>query len=766
VEVGPTAAAGRLGRADFGGGRSVGFSLAGAGAVPAQPRGGVAAFRSALPGVDLELEATGAGLKETIVLTRPNGPATFRFPLALEGLVASVAPGGSVELRDAASGAGVGRIPRGWMEDSALGPGVGVVSHAVTYELAGAGAGLALVVRLDRAWLDAPERVYPVRVDPTIQGWSTGTVDTYVAAGASSGVNFSTSDQLRAGYGRDANGFSVASAYLRFPTVGLSLNNPAYRILDTELHLRTLFSGPWDTLGSCEPRGLGLYPVTAAWDGPTMTANDAAPYDPARRDWQAFAQTGDATSPCPGGFAIYGEAWGSGTTLTELVRSWAGNEGANHGMALRVDPGSETDPYAFKIFKSAEAASEGPLLRVKFSRYGATYAPGDWATNPGPSDAGTIPVTVTNTGASTWGRYSGSGPADGLVRLAYHVLNPDGTTREFEGQRSELPGDVGPGQSVTVMAQVGAGLPFGQWSYIEFDLVAENVTWFSAEGIATATVAALSVGPLPRLTSATPSYDLAPVGTLAPTLSVTATTSNPVPLWYHFETCPASLAGCTYSGWISSPSWAVPPGANVDWGSPWYWTAYVSDGFNVTWMGSSPRFLTVVPQDAQSVHFGADPTSPARGGVGPATGNLTFAHNDLAMGGAGPAVVVARTYNSLDPRTGFFGPGWSMPYEMSATTEAGGNVSVRYPDGRTERYGRNPAGAPAPFGAPRASTNRLVAGAGGTLSLVRRDGSRYDFDAAGRLLSMVDEAGRTTTLAYNGAGQLATVTGVAGRAIT
>ena len=106
--------------------------------------------------------------------------------LALEGVTPRLADDGSVELVDA--GAVVGRIPAGFMEDSARDPhsGDGARSEDVTYELIQQGTGWALRVTADRAWLDDDARVYPVVVDPTAV-WNYGVSwDTYVETGYSS----------------------------------------------------------------------------------------------------------------------------------------------------------------------------------------------------------------------------------------------------------------------------------------------------------------------------------------------------------------------------------------------------------------------------------------------------------------------------------------------------------------------------------------------------------------------------------------------------
>jgi O-Antigen ligase len=92
-----------------------------------------------------------------------------------------------------------------------------------------------------------------------------------------------------------------------------------------------------------------------------------------------------------------------------------------------------------------------------------------------------VAVTVQNTGALMWphtGRNS--------VQLAYHWESKDarGTHLDFEGRRSPLPGDVAPDAMARVIAIVQAPDEPGRYR-LRWDLVRENVIWFSAGGTVT-----------------------------------------------------------------------------------------------------------------------------------------------------------------------------------------------------------------------------------------------------------------------------------------
>lgn len=164
VELASDASADELVSVDTGEG-SVAYGLEGADDVEAHVDGATAVYEDVLPGVDLELESVGSGLKETVVLESPSASSVLRFPLALQDVTASLDAAGGVVF-ESGDGEEVAVIPPGFMVDSAVGGGVR--SDAVTYDIEGDGDDAVLVVTADRGWLDAPERVWPVRVDPTI----------------------------------------------------------------------------------------------------------------------------------------------------------------------------------------------------------------------------------------------------------------------------------------------------------------------------------------------------------------------------------------------------------------------------------------------------------------------------------------------------------------------------------------------------------------------------------------------------------------------
>ncbi|PZR53735.1 type IV secretion protein Rhs [Xylanimonas oleitrophica] len=205
-------------------------------------------------------------------------------------------------------------------------------------------------------------------------------------------------------------------------------------------------------------------------------------------------------------------------------------------------------------------------------------------------------------------------------------------------------------------------------------------------------------------------------------------------------------------------------------------------------VSASRQELVVAPPQA----FGAPPTTGyALDPVNTSTGNFLETEVDLAFAGASTSLRLERTYNSLDERSGLFGPGWTSVLETALEIGDDGAVltmadgrQVRFPrlaDGWDRGVGENYwLGVEDAFAFPvleRAGTSGellvvrdnaggwwafsragtwLGAGTGpGTAVLAERD-------AEGRVTALVHERGRRIDVEHAD-GRVASVTGSDGR---
>ncbi len=126
--------------------------------------GAVATYREARTGLALKYTARADGVKEEIQVDSPAAARDLAFDMRLSaGLVPVTRRDGGVDLRDEAGNVRFA-IERPFMIDSSRGA---EPSYAISYELERTAEGFELSVRPDRQWLESPERVWPVTIDPT-----------------------------------------------------------------------------------------------------------------------------------------------------------------------------------------------------------------------------------------------------------------------------------------------------------------------------------------------------------------------------------------------------------------------------------------------------------------------------------------------------------------------------------------------------------------------------------------------------------------------
>ncbi|MFG1917607.1 RHS repeat-associated core domain-containing protein [Micromonospora sp. NPDC048898] len=341
-------------------GRTFGYSLEGAASVAPVLDGSTALYRDLLPHTDVELVASGAELKETVILRSPQAGNSWLFPLQLDGLTPRMEKDGSVALLDTA-GKAVAWIPHGSMQDSRvkLPTGEPVSSAAVDYKLVKTGKGTALRVTADAAWLRDPARVWPVRVDPTITTLTTGDVTADSDAGTDAASQ--NGHSLAAGTDNDGDARSFIH-FDNFNSDGLL----GKQITASKLKLFHTWS--WDCTTHLP---FNVHKVTQAWTvanlssgvwpGPTLSSAIAsytiADNYPACTNTSANRSTGK---------------WHTVTLPTTTFNEWAAG-GLNEGLALTA---SETDAKAWKRFTSANynAGSHMPKLELTYQSYATVTA--------------------------------------------------------------------------------------------------------------------------------------------------------------------------------------------------------------------------------------------------------------------------------------------------------------------------------------------------------------------------------------------------------
>jgi RHS repeat-associated protein len=740
---------------------AVGFSLRGSRTARPERNGNHARYADIQRDTDLELSAEASGVKESVILKSRAAPNVYEFPLSLKGLTARIDPKSeAVELRDGTNKIRA-YIPPGLVADSSTGPMGHMEPDAgpVRYRLTGPKNRQTLEVTINRVWLDDPARVFPVRLDPALTTTSAAVQDTWVRSCSPDsppgvdgwGIDWRTLLQVGGGDGDcdraafiqwDVSQFHRGRIY----NAAITLNNTRSYSCNSDTPIR-------------------MFTVLGDWDENTLTYNTQPDILWEELAGRHFANYAEGWCAQPDNFVVY-----DGESITNVVRNWVdyGPFGTNHGVTLRVNApwdegdyvnGIPRDVHSFKQFTSINGG--GPAnLTVMWSpdvpeyqpRLSGTWDAAAWRQMPTATQEGILPIRITNHGNATW---SAQRTPEGVQHFAgYHLLDPvTWQYRKAAANLTPLPHDVPPGASVHVDLRVEP-LPPGQ-HLMALDMVSTNAIfpiwmWWD-QGSPTALVGVAPHDMLPTFNS------LAPAGELTLNTPVlTAAAVNPdnwpnSPLTYRFDICTdeAMTANCQSSPVLADAAWSSPP---LRWGTHHWWRATAFQGGGAGSRPSEVVPLLATPSQDPPLQYGANPHSSDVEGVNPAIGNYSRSVTDLSVAGVGPALDVARTYNSLDVTDRWFGVGWTGPWDSKLTVETGNTVLIRFADGHTERFGANADGSHSP---PSGRTTRLVKINATDYVLTLNDGSTLLFktNVTGRLVEIADPQQHKTVLTYDGSGR-------------
>ncbi|WP_258527915.1 LamG-like jellyroll fold domain-containing protein, partial [Streptomyces sp. NBRC 110611] len=729
-------------RLEVGEGHSLTYGVEGAAHVAGTADGAVITYADARPSADLQYVAGNDSVKETLLLKSKDAPTEWRFPLQARGLTAKLDEHGGVGFEDK-YGEQRAWMPPGWMEDSALADNAnqGEISSGVRYSLEEKGSRQVLVVSLDKEWLSAPERVFPVKVDPSVKAVS-ATSGTYVQSPYNQ--NFSSDTILKAG--TYDGGKHKAESFLRFNGVESSLKNAW--VLGAKLSLYNTWSY------SCQARPVTVHPITSDWSeksankypGPATGASLVS--KSFAHGWRPKGTTSWSCGPAWEGIDL-------GAAGRKLVDDWTHGRKKNYGLALKA---STSDSYAWKQFGSDNYPNGKPSLDVTWDKYGAGYKVGAFTKPVTATAEGSMKVTVTNQGRETWGKNSN-------YKLRYTLFDANGKniTNVSKMVWTSMPHDVKPGESVTLDARIA---PMAPATYtLVWTMDDRGTVEFTKRGVPGAAVKFSAANIPPQLTAESPASG-GVLTSLTPTLWASGKDFDHYPsgsLQYSFEVCEAegkdARKNCRSGPRGTSQQWSVPSGW-LSWSKNYAWYAYVYDGKDTSRRPNPAYFSTQIPQPAVTGHLGGD------GGreFGAQAGNYSTAATDAAMPTVGPELSVTRTYNSLDPRTdNAFGTGWSTRWDMRAQHESTGDVVVTLANGSRVRFGREADGS---YTAPAGGMGTLTQVTGGGWVLRDKSATLHTFDASGRLTKITDGAGREQQLTYHD-GELAQAKDVlSGRTLT
>lgn len=151
------------------------------------------------------------------------------------------------------------------------------------------------------------------------------------------------------------------------------------------------------------------------------------------------------------------------------------------------------------------------------------------------------------------------------------------------------------------------------------------------------------------------------------------------------------------------------------------------------------------------------------------TGNMYLDQTDMIVPTPGMDLDFVRSYNSqLAYRSvgGGFGPGWTHPYEQNLSFPYTGIIMLRQGDGVPIYFQDMDANLTYEASVPFNQESRIKKRADGTYIRRLRKGGSETYDSAGRLTSLVDSFGNTTTLGRDGSHRLTSINGPGSRSLT
>jgi RHS repeat-associated protein len=327
----------------------------------------VATYETPSGSTSFELATIPTGVKETIVLENASQPSTYNFELdASSELVPSLAEDGSVRFKDAA-GDVFAILPAPMIEDSAPHEQLAPKETAAYSLTQGEDGAWKLSVIADEQWLNDPDRVYPVRIDPTLMN-----VKPYYDCEVTSAPSIETWNLCA------QNGFQklAAEVYERPSTPDeysrtlaffrlIGVIDPTADVLSAEMHLYspeaaqytegvelTRLTEPWSTYVSWKYSGYPNCFTCAPWATPGGTGSEVV---------------SKLTTAERGGSGV---GWWNIPLQGKMVQEWVtGGVWANLGVAVKQlnEKAHPCNPCRYRKLGFESSAASTPTQRPYLS---------------------------------------------------------------------------------------------------------------------------------------------------------------------------------------------------------------------------------------------------------------------------------------------------------------------------------------------------------------------------------------------------------------
>ncbi len=302
-----------------------------------------ASYGAVKTNIDIQYDIIGDKLKETIVINKKT-KETFIFEILTSAYNAVLNNDNSVSFFDE-KGTQIFRVESPYMTDSA-----GEFTNSVKTELVKKDSTYYLTYTPDYEWLSDKSRVYPVNLDPTVNGpySSIDVIDTYVSSGNSANTIYGGADNISVGV--KSNGTIMRGYYkLDIPDEIKSTDRIVYAQLKLLRHNSTAYP---TTTGI----RVDLYELTGGFTEGNTTWNNQPDFDDENAiiiDYNNLTVYGNESDNM-GIFDIY--------DVTKVISKWQTGS-PNYGIMLKLHDESKPSSNKVANYCSREARPDGHYAR-------------------------------------------------------------------------------------------------------------------------------------------------------------------------------------------------------------------------------------------------------------------------------------------------------------------------------------------------------------------------------------------------------------------
>ncbi|EJQ36453.1 YD repeat (two copies) [Bacillus cereus BAG5X1-1] len=298
-------------------------------------------YKGIFPHIDLKSTTFNENVKEDFVLSEYTGHHIFTFALQTD-LTPNLEKDGSISFQDEKKES-IFTLPKPYMTDANVNQesGEAVTSQDVRYDIQKTDEKTyTLTVTADPKWLQAPERKYPVNIDPSI---NVEDFENAYASTLSPNRNYSGGDLWDSG--QNAYTLKVGNYDGTTGTNYAFIKPQISDLRGAQIESATFHAyAVWHYYGN-QPNGVWLDEVTGGWNVGGVNwnnkpgSNNIAHADVGRGQWARF-------------------------NVTNTVKAWVEGARPNNGFKLHTNGNGQNH---WKKFIAAENGSNAPYLEVQYS---------------------------------------------------------------------------------------------------------------------------------------------------------------------------------------------------------------------------------------------------------------------------------------------------------------------------------------------------------------------------------------------------------------